>query len=84
MITPDEVDEDGDMILDEDELNALTKAQLVTLAAQLGVEISSSATKAQIVAAILDSQRDVNEEVGGNPGPGSDEEEVPQPLPEEG
>ena len=47
-----DTDEDGSY--SEDELNALTKAQLLALASELGVEgVSSSMLKADIVSAIL-------------------------------
>lgn len=47
-------DNDEDGSYSEEELNALTKAQLLTLASELGVEgVSSSMLKADIVSAIL-------------------------------
>ena len=47
-----DIDEDGSY--NESELNALTKAQLIALAGDLGVEgVSSSMLKADIVSAIL-------------------------------
>ncbi len=47
-------DNDEDGLYSEEELNALTKAQLLTLANELGVEgVSSSMLKADIVTAIL-------------------------------
>ena len=47
-----DTDEDG--LYSEDELNALTKAQLLALASELGVEgVSSSNLKADIVTTIL-------------------------------
>ena len=47
-------DNDEDGSYSEEELNALTKAQLLTLAKELGVEsVSSSMLKADIVSAIL-------------------------------
>lgn len=47
-------DTDDNGSYSESELNALTKAQLLTLAGELGVEgVSSSMLKADIVSAIL-------------------------------
>lgn len=47
-------DSDEDGLYSEDELNALTKAQLLALASELGVEgVSSKSIKAEIVTAIL-------------------------------
>ena len=47
-------DSDEDGSYSEEELNALTKAQLLELASELGVEgVSSSNLKADIVSAIL-------------------------------
>lgn len=47
-------DNDEDGSYSEEELNALTKAQLLVLANELGVEgVSSSMLKADIVSAIL-------------------------------
>lgn len=55
-------DADGNGILTEEELMALTKSQLLALGEELGVSgIKPSQTKAQIVAAILAAQ-----EEGGN------------------
>lgn len=56
MITPAEADTDEDGVLEPSELDTLTKGQLKTLAAQLEVEVSSSATKAELVTAIYESQ----------------------------
>jgi hypothetical protein len=56
MITPAEADADEDGVLEPSELETLTKGQLKTLAAQLEVEVSSSATKAELVTAIYESQ----------------------------
>lgn len=56
MITPAEADTDEDGVLEPSELETLTKGQLKTLAAQLEVEVSSSATKAELVTAIYESQ----------------------------
>jgi hypothetical protein len=47
-------DSDNDGAYSESELNALTKAELLALASELGVEgVSSSNLKAEIVSAIL-------------------------------
>lgn len=47
-------DSDEDGAYSEEELNALTKAQLLVVANELGVEgVSSKSTKAEIVTAIL-------------------------------
>ena len=47
-------DSDEDGSYSEEELNALTKAQLLVVANELGVEgVSSKSTKAEIVTAIL-------------------------------
>lgn len=47
-------DSDEDGSYSEEELNALTKAELLTLARELGVEgVSSSNLKADIISAIL-------------------------------
>lgn len=47
-------DSDEDGLYSEEELNALTKAQLLVVANELGVEgVSSKNTKAEIVTAIL-------------------------------
>ena len=47
-------DSDNDGAYSESELNALTKAQLLTLASELGVEgVSNSNLKADIISAIL-------------------------------
>ena len=55
-------DADGNGILTEEELMALTKSQLLVLGEELGVSgVKPSQTKAQIVAAILAAQ-----EEGGN------------------
>ena len=55
-------DADGNGILTEEELMALTKSQLLVLGEELGVSgVQPSQTKAQIVAAILAAQ-----EEGGN------------------
>ena len=55
-------DADGNGILTEEELMALTKSQLLALGEEFGVSgIKPSQTKAQIVAAILAAQ-----EEGGN------------------
>ena len=55
-------DADGNGILTEEELMALTKSQLLALGEELGVSgLKPSQTKAQIVAAILAAQGE-----GGN------------------
>lgn len=47
-------DSNEDGLYSEDELTALTKAQLLVVASELGVEsVSSSNTKAEIISAIL-------------------------------
>lgn len=52
-------DADGDGILTEEELMALTKSQLLILGRDLGVSgLKSSLTKAEIVAAILAAQEE--------------------------
>ena len=57
----EEADADDDGAYSEEELNALTKAQLLQIAEVLGVEgVSSSKTKAQIIAAILEKQAEAN------------------------
>lgn len=55
-------DADGNGILTEEELMALTKSQLLALGEELGVSgLKPSQTKAQIVAALLAAQGE-----GGN------------------
>lgn len=55
-------DADGNGILTEEELMALTKSQLLALGEELGVSgLKPSQTKVQIIAAILAAQ-----EEGGN------------------
>lgn len=50
-------DADGNRILTEEELTALTKSQLLALGKALGVSgLKPSQTKAQIIAAILAAQ----------------------------
>lgn len=56
MITPAEADTDEDGILEPSELEALTKGQLRTLAAQLEVTVPPVATKSELVTAIYESQ----------------------------
>lgn len=52
-------DADGDGILTEEELMALTKSQLLILGRDLGVSgLKSSLTKAEIVAAILAARKE--------------------------
>lgn len=52
-------DADGNGILTEEELMALTKSQLLVLGEELGVSgLKPSQTKAQIVAAILAAQEE--------------------------
>ena len=56
-VTLAEADANNDNEYSEEELNALTKAQLLELAGTLGVTgVTSSNTKAQIIAAILAAQ----------------------------
>lgn len=64
MITPAEADTDEDGILEPSELEALTKGQLRTLAAQLEVIVPSGATKDELVTAIYESQFDAVTPVG--------------------
>lgn len=50
-------DTDSDGRLSENELNALTKAQIAELAAELGYNgVSTSQTKAEMIAAFLAAQ----------------------------
>lgn len=57
MIALDEADADESGDYDEDELNALTRAQIVELAASLEYEgITSSMTKKQMITAFLAAQ----------------------------
>ena len=59
-----DANEDGEY--SEEELRALTKAQLLELADTLSVEgVTSSNTKAEIIAAILAAQSDDDIENGG-------------------
>ena len=56
-MTLEEADANEDGEYSEEELTALTKAQLLSLCETLNVEgVSSSNTKAQIIAAILAAQ----------------------------
>lgn len=49
-------DSDNNGTLSEEELNTLTKAQLISYANELGIEgINSKSTKAEIITAILNS-----------------------------
>ena len=53
----DTADSDGDGTYSGDELNALTKAQISSLAAELGYDgIVTSMTKAEMITAFLDAQ----------------------------
>lgn len=56
-VTLEEADANNDGVYNEEELRALTKAQLLDLAGILNVEsVTASNTKAQIIAAILAAQ----------------------------
>lgn len=60
-----DVNEDGEY--SEEELSALTKAQLLTLVETLNVDgVSSSNTKAQIIAAILAAQETSSDNEGSS------------------
>lgn len=62
----EDADADDDGEYSEEELAALTKAQLLTLCETLNVEgVTSSNTKAQIIAAILAAQETDNQETLG-------------------
>lgn len=67
-VTLEDADANDDGEYSEEELTALTKAQLLTLCETLGVEgVTSSNTKAQIIAAILAAQEaDGQENLGGS------------------
>ena len=67
-VTLEDADSNDDGEYSEEELTALTKAQLLTLCETLGVEgVTSSNTKAQIIAAILAAQEaDGQENLGGS------------------
>ena len=67
-MTLEEADANEDGEYSEEELTALTKAQLLSLCETLNVEgVSSSNTKAQIIAAILAAQEaDNRENLGGS------------------
>lgn len=61
-MTLEEADANEDGEYSEEELTALTKAQLLSLCETLNVEgVSSSNTKVQIIAAILAAQDDNSE-----------------------
>lgn len=64
MIAPAEADTDEDGILEPSELEALTKGQLRTLAAQLEVTVPPVATKSELVTAIYESQFEAVTPVG--------------------
>ena len=65
-MTHEEADASEDGEYSEEELTALTKAQLLSLCETLNVEgVSSSNTKAQIIAAILAAQDDNSETPAG-------------------
>lgn len=65
-MTLEEADANEDGEYSEEELTALTKAQLLSLCETLNVEgVSSSNTKAQIIAAILAAQEADNQETLG-------------------
>jgi hypothetical protein len=62
----EDADADDDGEYSEEELAALTKAQLLTLCETLNVEgVTSSNTKAQIIAAILAAQEAENQVTPG-------------------
>ena len=67
-VTLEDADANDDGEYSEEELTALTKAQLLTLCETLNVEgVTSSNTKAQIIAAILAAQEaDDQENLGGS------------------
>lgn len=66
-MTLEEADANEDGEYSEEELTALTKAQLLSLCETLNVEgVSSSNTKAQIIAAILAAQEADNQETLGS------------------
>ena len=66
-VTLEDADANDDGEYSEEELTALTKAQLLTLCETLNVEgVTSSNTKAQLIAAILAAQdADNQENLGG-------------------
>lgn len=65
-MTLEEADANEDGEYSEEELTALTKAQLLSLCETLNVEgVSSSNTKAQIIAAILAAQDNNSETPAG-------------------
>lgn len=67
-VTLEDADANDDGEYSEEELTALTKAQLLTLCETLNVEgVTSSNTKAQLIAAILAAQEaDDQENLGGS------------------
>ena len=67
-MTLEDADTNEDGVYSEEELTALTKAQLLALCETLNVEgVSSSNTKAQIIAAIL-----VAQEAAADPDPNAE------------
>ena len=67
-MTLEDADANEDGVYSEEELTALTKAQLLALCETLNVEgVSSSNTKAQIIAAIL-----VAQEAAADPDPNAE------------
>ncbi|MBR3348712.1 MAG: hypothetical protein IKG55_01400 [Solobacterium sp.] len=57
MALANEADANNDGEYSEEELNALTKAQIAALAAELGFEgVTTNLTKAEMIAAFLEAQ----------------------------